>query len=231
MKRITSLEKLIGIKFKDENLLRQSLVHRSYLNEHPQFKLGSNERLEFLGDAVLEFISSHLLYEQLPDYSEGSLTNIRSCLVRTSTLTEIAQGLYLGDYLLLSKGEEELGGRKNVSLLANCFEALIGAIFLDQGIRVVKSFLLELLFPKFNQTMKRQRFKDFKSLFQELTQAKEKITPSYRVLKETGPDHDKTFTVALWVGKKLWSKGVGKTKQEAEEKAAELALEKAREKG
>jgi len=230
MKKNEGLEKLLGITFKNKKLLAQALVHRSYLNEHPRFQLGSNERLEFLGDAVLEFIASFLLFKKLPGYPEGSLTNIRSCLVRTSTLAEIACELHLGDYLLLSKGEEELGGKQNPTLLANCFEALIGAIFLDQGIRVSRKFLLELLQPKLAEIIKKQVFKDAKSLFQEFIQGQSKITPQYRVLKEAGPDHDKTFTVGVWAGEKLWEQASGKSKQEAEEKAAQVALEKARKK-
>jgi ribonuclease III len=230
MKKLEKLEKIIAIKFENQNTLAQALAHRSYLNENPRFKLGSNERLEFLGDAVLEFIASLLLYQKLPGYSEGKLTNIRSLLVRTSTLSEIAQGLKLGQFLLLSRGEEELGGRKNSTLLANCFEALIGAIFLDQGIKKTQKFLLKLLKPKLEQIIKEKRFKDFKSLFQELIQSREKITPQYKVLAESGPDHEKVFTVGLLVGKKLWTKGDGKSKLEAEEKAAEKAFKKAQEK-
>lgn len=226
MANIDQLEKILNCQFKDKNLILQALVHRSYLNENPKFKLDSNERLEFLGDAVLEFITSLLLYQQLPDYSEGNLTNVRSCLVRTEALAEIARKLNLGDYLLLSRGEEELGGRSNATLLANSFEALTGAIFLDQGIEKVKEFLNGILLPVLKQTIQRKRFKDFKSLFQELIQSQEKITPQYTVLKEIGPDHNKIFTVGLWVGKKLWAKGTGKSKLEAEEKAAEIAFKK-----
>jgi ribonuclease-3 len=220
------LEKAIGIEFKNKNLLQQALVHRSYLNEHPRFKLESNERLEFLGDAVLELIVSFLIFRKLPDYPEGVLTNIRSCLVRTSTLAEIARKFNLGSFLLLSRGERELGGTENSTLLANCLEAVIGAIFLDQGIKKVEKFLLEILEPKLEKVLKSQKFKDPKSLFQELIQAEEKITPEYQVIGEAGPDHDKVFTVALRVGKKTWAEGTGKSKQEAEEKAAQAALEK-----
>lgn len=230
MKNLKALENKIGVEFKNKDLLSQALVHRSYLNENPRFKLGSNERLEFLGDSVLEFITSLLLFRKLPHYSEGNLTNIRSCLVRTSSLAEIAQELSLGKFLLLSKGEEDLGGRKNDTLLANCFEALVGAIYLDQDSKVVEKFLLELLIPRLEQTIKTQRFKDSKSLFQEFIQSREKITPNYTVLKESGPDHKKTFTVGLLVDKKLWTKGTGKSKLEAEEQAAKTALEKTQEK-
>ncbi|MBN1263276.1 MAG: ribonuclease III [Candidatus Pacebacteria bacterium] len=229
MEKIESLEKKIGIRFKNKTLLEEALIHRSYLNESPKQKLNSNERLEFLGDSILEFVSSLFLFKRLPSYSEGKLTNIRSWLVRTSTLATLAEDLNLGDLLLLSRGEEELGGRKNPTLLANCFESLIGAMFLDQGLEPVEKFLLIVLQPKLEEIIKSQRFKDFKSLFQELIQAKEKITPQYTVLDEQGPDHDKIFTVGLWAGEKLWAKGKGKSKLEAEEKAAAKALKKAKE--
>jgi len=225
-KKSESLEKKININFKNKRLLDQSLAHRSYLNEHPEFKLGSNERLEFLGDAVLEFISSLLLFKKLPNHPEGDLTNIRSCLVRTSTLAEIAKGLDLGSYLLLSKGEEDLGGRENQSLLANSIEALIGALFLDQGMDIAQKFVLKLIRPKLSEVIKAKKFKDPKSLFQEAIQAKKKITPQYEVVEESGPDHNKTFTVALLIEDKLQAKGKGKSKQEAEESAAKAALEK-----
>jgi len=164
MKTEEQLEKTIGIKFKNKDLLRHFLVHRSYLNEHSELKLDSNERLEFLGDSILEFISSLYLFKKFPDYSEGDLTNIRSCLVRTSTLAEIAQKLNLGKHLLLSRGEEDLGGRNNPTLLANCFEALIGAIFLDQDIQITQKIMIKLLAPKLKQIIKEQKFKDSKSL-------------------------------------------------------------------
>ena len=183
------IEKSIGIKFNNKNLLHQSLVHLSYLNEHPDFPLGSNERLEFLGDAVLEYVTSYLLYQKFPDQPEGNLTNIRSCLVRTTTLAEIARKLKLGNHLLLSRGEEDLGGRKNSTLLANSFEAVTGAIFLDQGIAKTKAFLLKLIKPKLEEIIASQQFKDPKSLFQEFIQGKVKITPQYKVIKAVSYTH------------------------------------------
>lgn len=224
MKNLQNLEKTIGLEFKNKQLLKKALTHRSYLNEHPEFQLGSNERLEFLGDAVLELIASNLLFQKLPQYAEGLLTDIRSGLVRTTTLSAIAKEIQLGDYLLLSRGEEELGGRKNNTLLANCLEAVIGAIYLDQNFASAQKFILPFLQPRLEKIIKSKTFKDSKSLFQETIQSKEKITPEYKVLDESGPDHNKIFTVGLYTGNKLWAKGKGKSKQEAEEKAAETAL-------
>lgn len=200
-----------------------ALVHRSYLNEHPQQKLTSNERLEFLGDAIMEFIVSEVLYQKFPNYSEGKLTSLRSKLVCDRSLSKIAKKLHLGNYLLLSRGEEESGGRKNPTLLSNTFEAVLGAIYLDQGLSAVKKFLNTHLFPTVKEAKK---FKDYKSDFQEIAQKKFKITPIYKTLKETGPDHAKTFVVGVYLGKKLYGKGVGRSKQEAEQSAAKKALEK-----
>ncbi len=221
-----NLEKKLGFKFRSPVLLEQALVHRSYLNEHPDFHLGSNERLEFLGDAVLELIVSLLLYRDLPDYPEGKLTDIRSCLVRTESLAEFANILDLGEHLLLSRGEEDLGGRKNTGLMANTFEAVTGAIYLDQDLETARRFALPFLKKKLKEIIAKQSFKDSKSLFQEKVQEREKITPRYAVVSETGPDHQKTFTVGLWVGETLWAEGHGRSKQEAEEEAAQKALEK-----
>lgn len=200
-----------------------AFVHRSYLNEHPQQKLTSNERLEFLGDAIMEFIVSEVLYQKFPNYSEGKLTSLRSKLVCDRSLSKIAKKLQLGDYLLLNRGEEESGGRENPTLLSNTFEAVLGAIYLDQGLLAVKKFLNTYLFPTVKEAKK---FKDYKSDFQEIAQKKFKITPIYKTLKETGPDHAKTFVVGVYLGKKLYGKGVGKSKQEAEQSAAKNALEK-----
>lgn len=226
MKQLNDLETALGVNFNNKSLLEKALAHRSFLNENATFKLGSNERLEFLGDAVLELIASSYLYDKLPKTPEGDLTDIRSCLVRTTTLADMAKELNLGDYLLLSRGEEELGGRTNQTLLANAFEAIIGAVYLDQGIASAREFLLRLIKPKLDQIIANQQFKDAKSRFQEIIQAQEKATPEYQVIKEAGPDHDKIFTVALMVNNKKWAQGYGKSKQEAEEKAAKTALDK-----
>lgn len=221
----TDLEKKLGFSFINKTLLQQALTHRSYLNEHSQEQLVSNERLEFLGDAVLEFIISEILFEKFPKSPEGTLTALRSKLVRTEALAEIAQNLQLGDYLLLSRGEAKEGGRSNQTLLANVLEAIIGAIFQDQGTDITSQFIKK----HFELKITRQAFqnlKDHKSLLQEKAQKREKITPFYKVLQETGPNHARIFTVGVYLGKKKLSSGLGHSKQEAEEQAARLALEK-----
>ena len=223
-----SLEELqanIGITFNDINLLRKAFVHRSHLNESKEFQ-ESNERLEFLGDAVLSFVTSQYLYTTYPDFPEGTLTNIRSTLVKTKSLSTVATELNLGTLLLLSRGEESSGGRSNESLLADCFEALLGALFLDQGIEVVKQFLVRWLLGKTEAIIKTKSYVDFKSLLQEITQEKTKISPIYRVTKSEGPDHNKTFWVEVVARDTVLGAGVGKSKQEAEQKAAQNALEK-----
>lgn len=219
------LQKNIGVKFKNQKLLEQAFVHRSYLNETREFS-ESNERLEFLGDAVLSFLTSHFLYETYPQYPEGTLTNIRSSLVKTTSLKDISAKLGLGELLFLSRGEEESGGRVNPSLLADTFEALLGAIFLDSGIENAKKFLTEHLFPKTGEIIKTKAYIDYKSLLQEIVQETSRISPTYRVTKSQGPDHAKTFWVEAVVGDKILGEGQGKSKQEAEQVAAANALEK-----
>jgi len=217
------LEKKLKVSFKKEKLLIQAFVHRSYLNEHPNEGFVSNERLEFLGDAILEFLTSHFLYQKFPNHPEGKLTNLRSKLVCTRSLSKIAKTIGLGEYLLLSRGEEESGGRKNPSLLANTFEAVLGAVYLDQGLAGAKKFLVAHLFPTIKTAKK---YRDYKSDFQEISQEKFKITPAYKTLRKAGPDHAKIFTAGVYLDKKLWGRGVGKSKQEAEQQAAQKALEK-----
>lgn len=225
-----SLEKKLKIKFKNYQLLRITFTHRSYLNEAKKENLESNERLEFLGDAVLEFIVSRWLFQEYPQHPEGALTDIRSNLVKTETLAKIARELELGKYLLLSKGERDSGGENNPSLLANTVEALIGAIYLEKGIKTAKNFIVIHLQAHLEQLIKQGKFKDCKSLLQEKLQAKEKRAPLYKILKEEGPDHNKTFTVGVFDQKKLIGTGRGKSKQAAEELAAKEALEKEKKK-
>lgn len=222
---LSDLQKRIGIQFRDQALLARAFVHRSHLNESKEFT-GSNERLEFLGDAVLSFVTSEYLYSTYPDYPEGTLTNIRSTLVKTKSLSVAATELQLGKLLLLSRGEESSGGRTNESLLADSFEALLGALYLDQGIAVVKEFLVKWLLNKTETIIQTKSYVDFKSLLQEITQEKTKVSPLYRVTKSEGPDHNKTFWVEVLAGQIVLGNGVGKSKQEAEQKAAENALEK-----
>lgn len=221
------LQQTISLTFHDQRLLKQAFVHRSYLNESNEFK-ESNERLEFLGDAVLSFLTSHFLYQTYPNFPEGILTNIRSTLVKTKSLSDVAKKLKLGELLLLSRGEEASGGRNNASLSADVFEALLGAIVLDQGIEVAREFLAKFLFSKTEEIVKTKAYFDYKSLLQEIVQEEIRISPSYRVAKSHGPDHDKTFWVEAVVGDKVLGSGVGKSKQEAEQAAATDALEKRR---
>lgn len=211
--------------FINEELFHKAFTHRSFLNESKQ-KVDSNERLEFLGDSILSFVVSQELFTKYPQYHEGTLTNIRSLLVNTKILAETARDLGFGEYLKLSKGEEEARGRENQSLLADSFEAYIGALFLDQGIEVVSVFIKETLFQKMDAIVEKKNFKDPKSLFQEQMQAQTHASPVYKVLTEEGPSHAKTFTVGVYVKDVKLGEGKGKSKQEAEENAAKQALEK-----
>lgn len=225
MVTLESLQKTIGVQFKDLSLLKQAFVHRSYLNESKEFR-HSNERLEFLGDAVLSFITSHYLYTTYPQFPEGILTNIRSTLVKTKSLSDVARELHLGDLLQLSRGEETSGGRLNESLLADSFEALLGALFLDSGVDAVRQVLLLVLLPKSEDIIRTKSYVDYKSLLQELVQEKTKLSPIYRVVKSEGPDHNKLFWVEVLMGESVLGVGQGKSKQDAEQHAAAAALEK-----
>ncbi len=221
MKKLSELEKILGTKFKNKNLLKQALIHRSYLNEHPDFSSANNERLEFLGDAVLELIITKFLYENFKQ-SEGKLTSFRSSLVNTKSLAK----LKINQYLYLSKGEAKSKGRAREVILANTFEALIGAIYLDQEFNQAEKFIHQHLLPRLDIVLKHQLYEDPKSKFQEIAQDKLKITPTYKTIKESGPDHAKKFTVGAFLKKKLIATGAGKSKQEAEVKAAQKALKK-----
>lgn len=225
MKKLSELEKILGTKFKNKNLLKQALIHRSYLNEHPDFSSANNERLEFLGDAVLELIITKFLYENFKQ-SEGKLTSFRSSLVNTKSLAETAAKLKINQYLYLSKGEAKSKGRAREVILANTFEALIGAIYLDQEFNQAEKFIHQHLLPRLDIVLKHQLYEDPKSKFQEIAQDKLKITPTYKTIKESGPDHAKKFTVGAFLKKKLIATGAGKSKQEAEVKAAQKALKK-----
>ncbi len=222
---LEQLEETLGVTFKDKGLLERAFIHRSHLNEAKHIRI-SNERLEFLGDAVLSFLTSHFLYEQYPEYPEGTLTNIRSSLVKTNSLAETAKVLQLGDVLKLSHGEEASGGRSNPSLLADCFEALLGALFLDQGIDEAKRFLTTHLFIKTKEIIDKKAYIDYKSLLQEIIQQESRVSPTYHVTKSEGPDHAKTFWIQVSAGTTVLGAGEGKSKQEAEQAAAHAALEK-----
>lgn len=212
----------LGIKFNNEELLSKALTHRSYLNESDA--LESNERMEFLGDAVLELVVSSYLFKKYSLEHEGILTNYRSAMVRTESLAEVSLKLGLGQELKMSKGEEQNGGRENASLLANTFEAVVGAIYLDQGTKSVRNLLQKYLFPKLPEIIRSKAYVDFKSKLQAIAQEEINITPTYKVTKEIGPDHDKLFYVTCHAGKKVLGKGEGKSKQQAEQDSAREAL-------
>lgn len=212
-------------KFKNPKLARLAFIHRSYLNE-AKGEPESNERLEFLGDSIISFVVSEHLYKTYPGFDEGVLTNLRSLVVNTKSLAKIGKNLNFGEKLLLSRGEEESGGRNNDSLLANTFEAFTGALFIDQGIDTVTKFLTEILLPTITQHVQNKVFKDPKSLLQEKVQARKQNSPVYKVLGEEGPAHAKKFTIGVYVENELLGQGSGKSKQAAEEIAAGVALEK-----
>ncbi len=223
-KDLPPLEQLLGVKFKNHRWLERALTHRSWLNEHRGQSVMSNERLEFLGDAVLEIWSSDRLFNKYPHYPEGRLTNIRSALVCTQSLAEAAVNLQLGRYLRLSLGEQKTGGRENMSLLENTFEAILGAIYSDQGIGATFHFLDRHLLAKLNILATSKNIKDAKTVLQEKAQKIIKLTPRYRLLSSRGPEHDKVFISAVFLGKRLTARGEGKSKRQAEEAAAAKAL-------
>jgi ribonuclease III len=211
-------------KLKNKKLFEEAFTHRSYLNE-AKLKIASNERLEFLGDSIISFVISSHLYSRYPDFDEGDLTNLRSLMVNTKSLSNIARELKMGQLLKLSRGEEESKGRENATLLENSFEAYVGALFLDQGMEPVAKFLERSLFPKIQELVIKKAFKDPKSLLQEQVQARKQSSPQYRVLEETGPAHVKIFKVGVFVNGKKLGEGFGRSKQIAEESAAKIALE------
>ncbi|MFA4818693.1 MAG: ribonuclease III [Patescibacteria group bacterium] len=224
MKDFSELEINLGCKFKDPDLLRQSLVHRSYLNENPGFNLPHNERLEFLGDAVLELIVTEYLYNNYPN-PEGDLTNWRAALVNANMLGVIATELGLENFLYLSRGEaKDSGGKARQYILANAIEAVIGAIYLDQGFVTVTDFVNRTIISKLGEVLEKSLYIDPKSRFQELSQENFSVTPHYLVLSENGPDHAKIFKVGLYIGEEMIATGEGSSKQEAQVAAAEAGL-------
>ncbi len=225
MNNLKELEDKLGVEFKNKNLLKQALIHRSWLNENPDSVLENNERLEFLGDAVLELAVTEHMYKKYPN-PEGEMTNWRAALVNYINLSEVASRLGLNDFLLLSKGESKDMGRARQVILANTMEAVIGAMYLDQGYFVAAEFIKKNIISDLENVIKNKLYKDPKSLFQEQSQEKTGITPVYKVLNESGPDHDKVFEVGVYLGEELVGKGSGPSKQEAEQKAAEDALSK-----
>ena len=225
MKEFEPLEAKLGVKFKNKDLLVQAFCHRSYLNENPQFYLQHNERLEFLGDAVLELVVTEDLYLKYPDKPEGELTNWRAALVNAKMLAERAKKLEFNDFLLLSKGESKETGKARQYILANTFESFVGALYIDQGYKPCKEFIAKCLLPCLPNIIEEGLYKDAKSLFQEQAQEIVGITPTYRVIEERGPDHDKNFTIGVFLDDELIAKGDGSSKQEGEEDAAKHALE------
>ncbi len=223
---LKEFQKQIGITFNDEKMLTQAFVHRSYINENRNSGLSHNERLEFLGDAVLELVITDFLYKKYTNKAEGEMTAYRSALVNADTCASIATKLGMGQHLLLSKGESKDTGRARQYILANALEALIGAIYLDQGMEKAHEFIENNFTPMIDKIISEGSHVDSKSLFQEKAQEFEGITPSYKTIKESGPDHEKKFTVGVYIGKDLVATGEGESKQDAEQEAAEEALSK-----
>lgn len=225
MSDIRPLEKNLHISFSNRSLLERALTHSSYLNENPDSALEDNERLEFLGDAVLDFVVGAYLYNRFPEMKEGELTSLRAALVRSSTLADFARQLEINQYLKLGCGEEENGGRERTPLLCAAFEAVIGAIYLDKGFDAVQKLMEPMIAPKLADIREKSLHKDAKSEFQVWAQAKFNVTPHYEVIGESGPDHQKTFTVRVMVGQETWGEGSGTSKQAAAQAAARKALE------
>jgi len=221
----SKFEERVGVVFKEKKLLKQAFTHRSYINENRDSKLEHNERLEFLGDAVLELVITDYLYKRLKDSSEGELTSLRSALVNADTCSRVAQNLGANEFLLLSKGESKDTGRARQYILANTLEAIIGAMYLDQGYEIAQNFILAHIAPLVEDILKDGAWIDAKSLFQEKAQEYKGLTPVYKTMRESGPDHDKHFIVGVYIGKELYGEGEGKSKQDAEQEAARVALE------
>jgi len=218
-----ALEQAIGIKFRDLALLQRALTHTSYLNENPDCRWGDNERLEFLGDAVVDFVTADCLYSRFPDWQEGRLTGLRAELVRADTLAQFAVEKTLGGHLLLGRGEEQTGGRSRAAMLSDAFEALVGAIYLDQGLEAARQFVLPLLEARMKAVASAPR--DAKSRLQESAQSAQHAMPAYVTVEESGPDHARQFTVEVLIQGQVRGRGMGRSKQAAEQAAARAALE------
>jgi ribonuclease-3 len=227
MNDIQLVEDALGLQFKDYSLLSRALTHRSFLNENPGQAIEDNERLEYLGDAVLDFVVAAYLYHRFPEMKEGELTMLRAALVRTRTLAAIAHDLSLGDRLRLGHGEAESGGRERTANLCAGFEAVVGALYLDQGLAVVEDWIHRLMGPYLQEIIAQSAHHDAKSEFQIWAQSRYNATPRYEVIEDEGPDHDKTFTVAVLVEDETWGIGQGGSKQKAAQAAASVALDKA----
>ena len=226
MNELPELEHRLDVVFKDKSLLQRALTHRSYLNEHPGFPFEDNERLEFLGDAVIDFLSGEYLYHRFPELPEGPLTSLRSTLVRRETLFCFAQELELGRYLLVGYGEAESGGRERPTVLADAFEAVAGAVYLDQGLEGARRFFVPFMEKKVADALRDEVDKDPKSRLQEVVQSQTRHTPRYLTAFESGPDHAKEFTVQVTIGGRVYGQGTGLSKQLAAQAAAQAALER-----
>jgi ribonuclease-3 len=223
---LVTLQEILGVSFHKLSLLEQAVVHSSYINENPDYTSGHNERLEFLGDAVLGFLVAEKLYQDFPDISEGEMTKLRAALVRRDTLARVAGAVRLGEFLYLGKGEEASGGRGRTANLAGALEAVIAAVYLDQGVTTARDFVLRLLGAEMSRVVNRGMGVDYKSKLQELIQSRYQLTPAYRLVAEAGPDHDKTFTVEVLAGDTILGRGTGKSKKLAETEAARLAVDR-----
>lgn len=224
MKNLTPLEESLNVKFKNQDLLRSAITHRSYLNEHPEFKLDHNERLEFLGDAVLELAVTHHLFEKYPN-PEGELTNWRASLVNRANLARIAKRLEIEEYIVMSKGEtKDANSKARQLILSNALEAIIGAIYLDQSMAAAKKFIQKNFLEELQEIISKKLYIDPKSEFQEQAQSKANITPNYKILNSSGPDHNKKFKVGVYLDNELIASGTGSSKQEAQIEAAKKAL-------
>jgi ribonuclease-3 len=225
-KDFSSFEQHLGITFADKSLLQRSFTHRSFINENPGSGLEHNERFEFLGDAVIELIVTDYLFRNFPTHNEGELTAFRSALVNAIIMGEVATALGMNEYLLLSKGESKDTGRARQTILANTYESFVGGLYLDQGYEPCKKFITDTLLPRLETIIKEKTWKDAKSQVQEEAQERVGMTPSYEVIAETGPDHDKHFTIGIFFGKQKIAEGKGQSKQEAQQNAALAALSK-----
>lgn len=222
---LVALQETLGVSFSELSLLEQAMVHSSYINENPGFALTSNERLEFLGDAILDFIIAEKLYQDFPDLTEGEMTKLRSVLVCRDTLASIGRAIRLGDYFYLGKGEEASGGRDKSANLAGAMETVVAAVFLDKGLAITRDFVLKLLNEELQKMIRQEAGVDYKSQLQEFIQSRDRSAPTYRLVEAIGPDHDKRFTVEVVAGDTVLGRGSGKSKKMAETEAARLALE------
>lgn len=218
-------QKINALEFRNSELLEQALTHRSYVNEHIEENLDDNERLEFLGDAILDFITADMLYTRYPEMDEGMMTRLRAALVRTEALAQLALDCRMGEFILMGKGEANSGGRERINNLCSTFEAVVGALYLDRGLQAVKDFVIPRLTELQRDVMEEAIRKDPRSQFQEWAQAKYSITPEFRLAASDGPDHDKDFTVEVFIGEKGIAKGSGKSKRSAAQVAAQAALD------